>query len=320
MAQQQLTLAQRYEISAYLQANISKSRIAEFVQVHRSTVYREVKRNSHNGKYSPEAAQHQVLERRKEATKNKKISKKTWQLIEKMIRLDFSPEQIAGVLERTSVISISHEWIYQYILEDKEAGGNLWRHLRWSRKKRHKRYGKQDRRGSIPDRVSIDERPGVVDRKIRIGDWEIDTAFGKRSKGVLIVAVERKSKLTLIEWTPTKKADRVAGAIIRMLRPYMDSVKTITVDNGKEFVFHKRIAKALKAKVYFAHPYAAWERGLNENTIGLIRQYFPKNISFANLDRKLIKFVQNRLNIRPRKTMNFLTPNQVFFKTVAFGT
>ena len=320
MAQQQLTLAQRYEISAYLQADISKSRIAELVQVHRSTIYREVKRNSHNGKYTPEKAQHQVRERRREAAKNKKISEQTWQLIEKLIKLDFSPEQIAGVLERTSTISISHEWIYQYILADKEAGGTLWRHLRWYRKQRRKRYGKQDRRCGIPDRVSIDKRPAVVDKKIRIGDWEIDTAFGKRRKGVLIVAVERKTKLTLIEWTPTKKANLVAGAIIRMLKPYMDHVKTITVDNGREFSYHKKIAKALKAKMYFAHPYAAWERGLNENTIGLIRQYFPKNMCFANLDRKLIKFVQNRLNIRPRKTMAFQTPNQVFFKTVAFGT
>jgi IS30 family transposase len=320
MAQQQLTLAQRYEISAYLQANISKSRIAEFVQVHRSTIYREVKRNSCNGKYHAEAAHHQVRKRRKEAAKNKKISKQTWLLIEKLIRLDFSPEQIAGFFHQTSVASISHEWIYQYILADKEAGGTLWRHLRWSRKKRRKRYGKQDRRGIIPDRVSIDQRPAVVDQKIRIGDWEIDTATGKRHKGILIVAVERKSKLTLIEWSPQKKADLVAAAIIRMLRPYVDRVKTITVDNGREFTYHKKIAAALEANVYFAHPYSAWERGLNENTIGLIRQYFPKNVSLANVDRNMIQFVQNRLNIRPRKTLNFQSPNHEFHKTVAFGT
>jgi len=320
MAQQQLTLAQRYEISAFLQADISKNRIAELVQVHRSTIYREVKRNSFNGRYHAEAAQQKVRIRKQEAAKNRKISKQTWLLIEKLIRLDFSPEQIAGYFNQTSVVSISHEWIYQYILADKEAGGTLWRHLRWSRKQRRKRYGKQDRRGCIPNRISIDKRPSVVDKKIRIGDWEIDTAFGKRRKGVLIVAVERKSKLTLIEWTPTKRADLVACAIIRMLRPYVDRVKTITVDNGKEFAFHKRIAAALNANVYFAHPYAAWERGLNENTIGLIRQYFPKNMSFDNLDRKKVQFVQNRLNIRPRKTLNFLSPNQMFFNAVAFGT
>ena len=134
------------------------------------------------------------------------------------------------------------------------------------------------------------------------------------------MAVERKSKLVLIEWVPRKQADLVAKAIIKMLKPYKNLVKTITVDNGKEFSFHKKIAKALKADVYFAHPYSAWERGLNENTIGLIRQYFPKNMSLELINPGMIQFVQNRLNFRPRKTLGFRTPNEIFFKTVAFGT
>jgi len=319
MAQQQLTLAQRYKISAYLQAKISKSRIAMFIDVHRSTVYRELKRNSVNGKYHPEKAHLKDMVRKRQA-KPRKISDQAWSLVETLLKLDYSPEQISGFLNRTDVYSISHEWIYQYVLADKASGGDLWQHLRWSHKKRRKRYGKQDRRGVIPDRVSIEKRPVVVDQKIRIGDWEIDTATGRKHKGVIIVAVERKSKLTLIEWSPQKKADLVAGAIIRMLKPYMDHVKTITVDNGKEFSFHKKIAKALRANVYFAHPYSAWERGLNENTIGLIRQYFPKNMSLESIDPMQVAFVQNRLNIRPRKTMNYRSPNEVFFKTVAFGT
>jgi IS30 family transposase len=319
MVQSQLTLAQRYKISAYLQAGISKSRIAMFINVHRSTVYREVQRNSNNGTYHPEAAQCKDRERKRQA-KSRKISEQAWSLVEKLLRLDYSPEQISGFFDRTGVYSISHEWIYQYVLQDKASGGDLWRHLRWSHKKRRKRYGKQDRRGVIPDRVSIDQRPSVVDRKSRIGDWEIDTAIGKKHKGVLIVAVERKSKQTVIEWSPRKKADLVSNAVIKMLKPYRDRVKTITVDNGKEFSYHKQIAAALEAKVYFAHPYSAWERGLNENTIGLIRQYFPKNMSFESIDPKQIEFVQNRLNIRPRKTLNYRSPNEVFFKTVALGT
>jgi len=319
MAHSQLTLAQRYKISAYLQARISKSQITLFINVHRSTVYREVKRNSLNGEYHPENAHRKDMERKHKA-KSRKISGQTWSLIETLLRLDYSPEQVSGFLNRTGVCSISHEWIYQYILADKESGGNLWQHLRWSHKKRRKRYGKQDRRGTIPDRVSIDMRPNIVDRKSRIGDWEIDTATGKRHKGVLIVAVERKTKHTLIEWSPRKKADLVSNAIIKMLKPYRDRVKTITVDNGKEFSFHKQIAKALETKVYFAHPYSAWERGLNENTIGLIRQYFPKNMSFESMDPRQIDFVQNRLNIRPRKTLKYRSPNELFLKTVAFGT
>ena len=319
MTQSQLTLAQRYEISAYLQAKISKSRIAMLINVHRSTVYREVKRNSENGKYHPEEALQRDRERKRQA-KPRKISDQAWSLVVTLLKLDYSPEQISGFFKRTGVYSISHEWIYQYVLADKEAGGTLWRHLRWSHKKRRKRYGKQDRRGSIPGRVSIDERPAIVDQKIRIGDWEIDTATGKGRKGIIIVAVERKSKLTLIDRAPRKKADLVAQAVIRMLKPYMDRVRTITVDNGKEFSFHQKVANALKTKVYFAHPYSAWERGLNENTIGLIRQYFPKNISLESVDMNRIKFVQSRLNIRPRKTMDYLSPNEVFFNTVAFDT
>lgn len=319
MAHSQLTLAQRYKISAYLQAGISKSRIALYIDVHRSTVYREVQRNSVNNKYDPEEAHRNDMQR-KHQTKTKRISKQAWHVVETLLRIDYSPEQIAGLFNRTGVYSISHEWIYQYVLADKEAGGNLWQHLRWSQKKKRRRYGKQDRRGTIPDRVSIDQRPKVVEGKSRIGDWEIDTVTGKRHKGILIVAVERKSKHVVIEWSPYKKADLVSDTIIKMLKPYYVHVKTITVDNGREFSFHHQIARALNAKVYFAHPYSAWERGLNENTIGLIRQYFPKNMSLQSVNSKQIAFVENRLNNRPRKTLNYRSPNEVLYKTVAFGT
>jgi IS30 family transposase len=319
MAHSQLTLAQRYKISAYLQAGITKSRIALYIDVHRSTVYREVKRNSVNNKYDPEEAHRKDMQR-KHQTKTKKISEQAWYVVETLLRIDYSPEQIAGLFKRTGVYRVSHEWIYQYVLADKQAGGTLWKHLRWSHKKKRKRYGKQDRRGTIPDRVSIDQRPKVVERKSRIGDWEIDTVTGKKHKGILIVAVERKSKHAVIEWSPYKKADLGSNAIIKMLTPYREHVKTITVDNGKEFSFHQQIARALNAKVYFAHPYSAWEGGLNENTIGLIRQYFPKNMSLQSVNSKQIAFAENRLNNRPRKTLNYRLPNEVFYKTVAFGT
>lgn len=322
MAQTQLTLAQRYEIKAYLQAGISKSKIAEWVGTHRSTIYREVKRNSLDEKYHPGHAERLLKQRRTTASKRRTISEPTWRIVEKLIRLDFSPEQISGFLNRSGLKIISHESVYQFILVDKSNGGTLWKHLRWSHKKRRKRYGKHDRRGVIPDRVSIDERPAIVALKSRIGDWEIDTAIGKGHKGVLIVAVERKTKLTLISWSRYKKADLVTREIIRMMKPYKKRVITITVDNGKEFALHKKIAKALKADVYFAHPYSSWERGLNENTIGLVRQYFPKNMSFKSVDAEKISTAQDRLNIRPRKTLGFQSPVEVFFKLrpVAFGT
>ena len=322
MARPQLTLAQRYKISVYLQAGISKRQIASMVHVHHSTVCRETARNSFGGKYDPDTAEKRSAIRRRQARTHRKISHQTWHLVEKLLRLDFSPEQISGLLKRSGVKIISHETIYQYVLADKSHGGLLWKHLRWSRKRRRKRYGKQDRRGVIPERVLIDDRPDIVDQKCRIGDWEIDTAIGKGHQGVLIVAVERKSKLTLIGWSRYKKASLVSREIIRMLKPYKKQVLTITVDNGKEFALHKMIASALKADVFFAHPYSAWERGLNENTVGLVRQYFPKNMSFQVVDPERIRTAQDRLNIRPRKTMAFRSPIEVFlkYKTVAFGT
>lgn len=319
MAHSQLTLAQRYEIYAYLQANISKSRIAVLLNVHRSTVYREIKRNTVQGKYHPEKS-HQAFKERKHKAKSRRLSDQAWHLIDSLLRLDFSPEQISGHLRRIGIYSVSHEWIYQHILADKAVGGDLWKHLRRSNKKRRKRYGKQDRRGSIPNRISIDKRPAIVMRKIRIGDWEIDLATGKGHSGYLVVAVERKSMQTLIKLIPDKKAETVTKAIIEMLMPYRSYIKTITIDNGKEFSNHEEIARELKTRVYFAHPYSAWERGLNENTIGLIRQYFPKNKSLDNIDSREVEFVQNKLNMRPRKTLKFRSPNEVFFNVVAFET
>lgn len=250
----------------------------------------------------------------------KSIERSTWKLVDKLLKLEFSPEQIAGFFSRSGSKIISHESIYQYILADQKKGGTLHNHLRWSQKKRRKRYGKHDRRGQIPNRINIEERPLVVAEKGRLGDWEIDTAIGKGHQGVLIIAVERKSKLTVIGWSGYKRADLVSKEIIRMLRPYKNQVLTITVDNGREFAQHKTIAKALKADVYFAHPYSAWERGLNENTVGLVRQYFSKNMSFKSVSTDMIQLVQQRLNMRPRKTLGFQSPIEVYFNTVAFGT
>ncbi len=164
--------------------------------------------------------------------------------------------------------------------------------------------------------MSIDSRPAIVDLKSRIGDWEIDTVTGKNSKGYLITAVERKSKLTLVERVPDRQSESVAKALIKLLKPYKDNVITITSDNGKEFAEHQKIRKKLNADVYFAHPYHAWERGLNENTNGLLRQYFPRQMDFQKIEKEDIKYVMDRLNNRPRKTLGFATPNEVFFSHI----
>ncbi len=254
-----------------------------------------------------------AVSRRQMSARFIKLTPQLVALIDKLILDDFSPEQAAGFLKRKYDIKISHETIYKHLLADKSQGGTLYKHLRHSNKKRKKRYGSKERRGQIRDRVSIDKRPTIVDTKNRIGDWEIDTIIGKNHKGILLTAVERKSKLTMIQKLPSKYADLVADAMVKLLLPYQKKVYTITADNGKEFANHKQIAKELKTNVYFAHPYHAWERGLNENTNGLIRQYFPKKPSFEEITDEQVQMVMNRLNNRPRKTLGFETPNEVFF-------
>ena len=232
--------------------------------------------------------------------------------IEEKLRQQWSPEQISGWLGRTRGPSLSHEWIYQHIRIDLQAGGYLYTHLRQSHKKRRKRYGKPDARGQIRNRVSIEQRPDVVEKKSRIGDWEIDLVVGRKQHGALVTLVERRSRYSVIGKVTTKQADEVAGETMDRLRPYQAHTHTITADNGKEFAAHQRIGQALKAQVYFAHPYHSWERGLNENTNGLIRQYFPKGTGFKPVSQAAIQQVMDRLNHRPRKALRFRSPYEVW--------
>lgn len=228
---------------------------------------------------------------------------------------NWSPEQISGYAKRHKLFSISHERIYQFILADKEKGGTLYRHLRHQHKKYRKRYGSpNNRQGPIKNRVMIDERPKIVDKEKRLGDWEIDTIIGKEHQKAIVTLVERVSKKTLIGQVGTKKSDFVTEQIIQLLNEIKAYVLTITADNGSEFAQHETIAKALDANVYFAHPYHSWERGLNENTNGLIRQYIPKGKDFAQVTDADIIAIQEKLNNRPRKSLAFATPNEVFEK------
>jgi IS30 family transposase len=189
----------------------------------------------------------------------------------------------------------------------------LYTHLR-CQKKRRKRYGKHDYRGKIPDRVSIEERPAIVEQRERLGDWEIDTLMGKGCHGALVSLVERKSRFTLLQSVDQCQAELVSQATISLLKPFAEKVHTITGDNGKEFTHHAQIAEALEAAFYFAHPYSAWERGTNENTNGLVRQYFPKNTNFLHSTFKEVLSVSDKLNHRPRKCLDFLTPCEVFLE------
>ena len=307
----QLTQEQRYQIYALMKAGHNQTEISAIVGVHKSTVSREIWRNRGLRGYRPKQA-HQLALNRRQCKARRRIRPNEWHRVEELLREDWSPEQISLWLPKEEQIVISHESIYQRILDDKRHGGDLHRHLR-CQKPRRKRYGTYDRRGQIPNRVSIDERPAIVERRIRLGDWELDTIIGKRHKQAIVSLTERKSRLALLAKVRTKEAEGVKDAALTLLSPLADYVHTITSDNGKEFARHETIAEALDADFYFAHPYASWERGLNENTNGLIRQYFPKGSDFTNITDEDIRRVMDKLNNRPRKCLGMKTPNQVFF-------
>ena len=279
----QLTQEERYQIYALLKAGHSQSEIATLLGRHKSTISRELRRNTGGRGYRPAQAQHLCEVRRQEKIKLR-IDERQWCWVRRLLRLDWSPEQIHLWLSAEKDIRISHEWIYQFVYADKAQGGVLYQHLR-CKKQRRKRYGTYNRRGQLVNRVSIDERPAIVEERGRLGDWEIDTIIGRNHKQAIVSLTERRSQLSLIQKVERKTADSVEVAIVSLLRPISDRVYTLTSDNGKEFANHESIAKKLKAKFYFAHPYASWERGLNENTNGLIRQYFPKDRDFTTITK-----------------------------------
>ena len=309
----QLTQEERYQIYILKKAGYNQTAIAELLERDKSTISRELRRNRGLKGYRPQQAHNLALARRYSKAQPR-ISHRVWQLVEALIRDEWSPEQVVGRVEMEQGVSISHEWIYQYVYADKHSGGDLFRYLR-CQKRRRKRYGSYDRRGCIPNQVSIDERPAIVDARRRFGDWEGDTVIGKGRRGALVTLVERKSLYTVIRSVLHKTAEAVRHAVVDGLTPYIGWVHTITYDNGREFADHEGMASDLDASIYFAHPYASWERGLNENTNGLIRQYFPKHRDLTTVTEQEIEQAMDKLNHRPRKSLGFRTPYEVFFNT-----
>jgi IS30 family transposase len=315
MKYRQLTLEKRYQISALKKAGLNQKSIALEIGVHPSTVSRELRRNRDSVRgYSPELAQIISSKKHKEKTKRFALTKAIEKYIRSKLKLDWSPEQIAGRMKRDTGVYVVHETIYRYIYQNKRNGGKLYKYLRHKNKKYHCRSNDYMARGTIVDRVMINKRPKVVEKKSRIGDLEIDTVVGKDHKGFLVTVVDRKSKFSIIKSVPTKEAAVVTEALIEMITPIKNVTKTITSDNGKEFAYHKQVSEALDTDFYFANPYHSWERGLNEHTNGLIRQYLPKKSEFLKVSKDEILMIQNRLNHRPRKSLNYKTPYEVFMK------
>ena len=317
-----LTRDQRYQIANGLRQGYSQQIIADIVGVNKSTISREIRRNGASrgrvrrrpvraGDYRPIGAHKQAMARR--ASKARvRIGGADWRLIEWLLQEKWSPEQISLWLGENGRVSVSHEWIYRYIRKDKYHGGGLYKHLR-CRKRWKKRYGSKARRGSIPNRVSIEQRPAVVGQRVRIGDWELDTMYGKNNTATMLTMVERATRFVYIDILPNRTAPVVSAALVRNLAAIKHRVHTLTADNGSEFAGHEAVSSALQADFYFAHPYASWERGTNENTNGLIRQYFPRSYDFATIKTSQLKRVVNQINNRPRKCLGMKTPNQALF-------
>ena len=317
MSYKHLTLEERYHIQAYKKAGYKQKEIAQELGVDPSTISRELNRNSSKirKRYTAIKANQVASDKRMYASRqsNKKMDRKLKKLITKNLLKDWSPEQISSRLKLTKSIDISFVRIYQFIEQNKQEGGDLYTHLRFHHTG-HRRagYGSKNK-GRIKDRVSISQRDEIVDEKSRIGDWEIDTIVGANQKGAITTVVERKTSLLRISIPTSKKAIDIENETIRIMSPLKDKIHTITSDNGLEFSNHKNISQALNYDHYFCHPYSSWERGLNEYTNGLIRQYIPKGTSFDDITSEYIKMIEDKLNNRPRKALGWKTPNEAFY-------
>ena len=307
-----LTHEDRCKIETLYKAGVNASKIAQQLGRHKSTIIRELERNTLDGVYKYEEA-NQFAKKRRACGGRPKLTEDNWTFIRILLYLKWSPEQISGWLKENSGVGfyVSDQWIYEYIHRNQAKGGDLYENLR--RKGRPYRNGKfRPYRGNIKDRISIEERPEIVDKRLRIGDWEVDSVIGKLNKSSLVTLVERVSRYTIILKVNSKEAQVVAKAIIERAKEMKLKIHTITGDNGTEFAEHHTIAQELDIDFFFTHPYSSWEKGTNENTNGLLRQYFPKGTDFNTISDDAISTVENELNNRPRKCLNYKSPIEIF--------
>jgi IS30 family transposase len=317
-----LTQEQRYIISSSLQSGKSRAEICVLIGRDKSVLSREIARNRNEKtkEYSADLAQRKYATRQKGKRKACHFTASIQSYVEEKIESQLSPEQIVGIAKRDKVACVSHERIYQHVWDNKKKGGKLHKHLRTKGKKYRKRGALKDKRGIIPNRVPISERPQVVEQRERIGDLEIDTIIGQNHQGAIVTINDRATGMLKMKKLNGKDAGELSEKVIETLQAWQPFLKTITSDNGKEFAQHERIAKELGIDFFFAQPYHSWQRGSNENLNGLIRQYIPKKTDFNTISDEYVQFVENQLNNRPRKRFDFLAPIHMFNLKVAFTT
>ena len=307
------TVEQRYKLEVLVQQKVNKIDIATELKMHISSIYRELNRNSdsRNNLYKADLASRKAKKRHLEKPKNQVFNDLMKQHVDHLIKKDFSPEQIVGRSKKYGLNCVSHETIYKHVWKDKKAGGKLYLHFRNQGKTYRKRGALKDKRGQIPGRVGIEDRPIEVEQKQRIGDLEIDLVIGKDHKGALLTVNDRVTGMLQMIKIDDKNSETIMIAVIELLQNWKPFIKTITSDNGKEFAKFQEIALALNIDYYFANPYCSWERGANENLNGLVRQYFPKGSDFTLITNEQVQYVVEKINNRPRKRFEFETPNEV---------
>lgn len=322
MSYTHLTKHERECIHRWRIQQMPVSQMAFLLRRSRATIYRELKRNASGPNSYIGAVAHTMYRKRIRWRRVKKVQENTqlMKMVEHRLGKKWSPEQISNQLSSALYVlvperGISHSTIYRYIEQAKQRGGTLHEQLRRFGNLRPKRYGTgADGRGRIADRVSIDERPTIVDEQLRVGDFEGDTIHGPNRKGGIATFVDRVTLYTLALWIPDRSAATLIAAARRCFRRIPNKMRhTLTVDNGPEFRRHKALGKAIGMPIYFAHPYASWERPINENTNGLLRQYFPKKQPLNIITPEDVKNAVNELNHRPRKKLGYRTPHEVFW-------
>ncbi len=315
MTYHQITFAERYSLGLLRQGGLAPAAIARVLGRHRSTIGREARRNGtpRDGCYRPQLADWYARGRRSRARRNQRFSASDWARIQALVREDWSPEQVAGRLRCQRDLAISHETIYRYIWADKRGGGTLYQHLRGARKQRRKRYGRYDSRGRLAGKRSITTRPAAVETRTELGHWEGDTMLGGSQAGPCVLSlVERKTGYVLVGQLARRSTAAVNRRALHLIANQPHPVRTITVDNGTEFHDYPALEQATATRFYFATPHHAWERGTNENTNGLLRQYLPKGQSMAHLTQYDCNRIATKLNRRPRKRLGFRTPEECY--------
>jgi transposase, IS30 family len=317
MKYRRVTIEDRLRIKDGLDAGLSKSAIADKLGFNKSTIGREISRNTGGRGYRPKQAS--ALARAREEAKHwpYKLDPIVITMITERLELKWSPEQISNRLRLEGGADISTETIYRFIDQDRNLGGDLWRHLRRSSRRRKRRFPSEDRRGQIKNAIPISERSKGANKRKKLGHWERDTMLGKNRKTGVLVITDRKSRFNKFRKLNRRFAPKVTQETMKALKGL--PVKSITNDRGQEFSDHERCAKKMKVQIYFCDPYSSYQRGTNENRIGILRQYFPKKTDLTNLSNKELKKIEFEINNRPMKCLDWLTPYEVMMKKSCTG-